>query len=205
MHDPHTALLQIRHLHSAFIHDINITLPAGYCLGLHGKSGSGKTLLLRAIADLDVNSGSVLLDGRPREDIAAPHWRRQVALLPAESQWWSDRVADHADHWPTKLLAMLGFSQEVLRWDTGRLSSGEKQRLALARLLANRPRVLLLDEPTANLDRGNTEIVEQIVLEYLDSQRAAALWVSHDPEQLERIAHDTAVMRQGRLLPEEKH
>ncbi|WP_295299794.1 ABC transporter ATP-binding protein [Thiolapillus sp.] len=196
-------LLLVRELHTDFIHDVNLALSAHSCLGLHGESGSGKTLLLRAIADLDVNEGDVRLDDRPRELFTGPQWRRQVSLLPAESQWWSDSVGGHASHRPSELLSALGFPEDVLSWQTGRLSSGEKQRLSLVRMLSNQPRVLLLDEPTANLDAGNTDIVEQIINDYLRQHQAAAIWVSHDPAQLTRIADSRAIMDQGRFLPEE--
>ena len=70
-----------------------------------------------------------------------------------------------------------------------RLSSGEKQRLDLMRLLSNRPRVLLLDEPTANLDPENTRRVEVVITEYRRSHDAAVIWVSHDEEQVRRVAN----------------
>ncbi len=190
-------LLVVQDLHTDFIHKTNLDLHCYSCLGLHGESGSGKTLLLRAIADLDVNAGAVFLEGTPRSQFTGPQWRRRVALLPAESQWWGDSVAEHARHWPQSLLTALGFPQDVLAWQISRLSSGEKQRLALVRMLANQPRVLLLDEPTANLDAGNTRIVEKIVHDYLQQNRAAAIWVSHDRAQLERVAIRQAVMTRG--------
>ncbi len=196
-------LLEARNLCTTFIRDVALKVFPGETLGLHGDSGSGKTLLLRALADLDMNRGEVLLEGRPRESFSGPEWRRRVGLLPAQSHWWSDTVAPHAEGWPMDVLAALGFSADVLSWRTGRLSSGEKQRLALARLLANRPRVLLLDEPTANLDSGNTRIVERIIGDYLHEARAGALWVSHDPEQLARVARRKAGMRNGRFEMEE--
>ena len=197
MAERQTSLLAVRKLRTDFIRNVSLELPAGACLGLHGESGSGKTLLLRAIADLDMNTGDVRLEGVPREQFTGPQWRRQVGLLPAESQWWGDVVKEHAEHWSTALLASLGFSRSVLDWETGRLSSGEKQRLALARLLANQPRVLLLDEPTANLDTGNTGMVEHMVASYLQQNQAAAIWVSHDPGQLTRVADSRAFMDQG--------
>lgn len=67
-------------------------------------------------------------------------------------------------------------------------STGERQRFALLRLLENKPRVLLLDEPTAALDEKNTLAVETLLLNYLKNHQAAAIWVSHDPEQLQRVA-----------------
>lgn len=68
-----------------------------------------------------------------------------------------------------------------------RLSSGEKQRLALARALMNQPRVLLLDEPTASLDPVATAAVEQLVADYRRDTNATVLWVSHDAQQAGRV------------------
>jgi len=148
-------------------------------------------MLLRALADLDVNSGDVVLKGVPREQIAAPQWRRQVAYLPAESRWWAATVGEHFADAQASLVGELGFSDEVFGWQVERLSSGERQRLALARLLACEPAVLLLDEPTANLDPQNAKRVEQLVKRYIDARHAACLWVTHAGDQIERIADRT--------------
>ena len=166
----------------------------GECVALSGPSGCGKTLLLRALADLDPAEGNVRLDGEDRAEMLAPDWRRKVAWLPAESAWWFDRVGDHFSNPWKKLderiqgLETLGFQRDVLRWNVERLSTGERQRLALFRLLLNEPLVLLLDEPTAALDVSNAWNVEEVVSNYRKSTGAAVLWVSHDPEQIARVS-----------------
>lgn len=156
-------------------------------LGIRGPSGVGKSRLLRSIADLEVHSGGAWLDGRPCDRFSGPEWRHQVGLLPPESAWWGHRVADHFPRDKSPELEPLGLSEDVMEWSVERLSSGERQRLALARLLANEPRVLLLDEPTANLDPENVTRVEQRVEAYSREHGAGVVWVSHDPEQLARL------------------
>lgn len=157
------------------------------CSTIDGPSGSGKTLLLRAIADLDPHQGQAFLDGSEQRASPAPQWRRQVAYLPAESHWWADRVGAHFEHADDVLFEQLGFPLDVMDWDVTRLSSGERQRLALIRMLELKPRVLLLDEPTANLDGTSRERVEALILGYLERNDAIALWVSHDLDQRNRL------------------
>jgi len=180
----------------------------GECVALSGPSGCGKTLLLRSLADLDPAEGNVRLDGEDCAEMPAPLWRRRVGWLPAESAWWHDVVGDHfrdqksgvrgqrsetSKHWKNRqqkfqTLEKLGFGKDVLEWRMERLSTGEKQRLALFRLLLNEPEVLLLDEPTAALDPTNVGLVEDLITTYRRDRGAAVLWVSHDPEQIARTA-----------------
>jgi ABC-type iron transport system FetAB ATPase subunit len=165
----------------------SLRIAPGECVTLRGPSGSGKSLLLRAIADLDPHQGQVSLEGINGTQMPAPEWRRQVALLPVESQWWLDDVGAHFPAEGCEWLEPLGFTTETLGWQVSRLSSGEKQRLALARALVNRPRALLLDEPTASLDPQATAAVEQVVADYRRTASAAVLWVSHDAQQAARV------------------
>lgn len=180
--------LSINELAVLDIQPVSFTLQAGECVGLSGPSGEGKSLLLRAMADLIPHSGKIHLDGEECDHINPAQWRRRVGLLLAESHWWSDRVGDHFSGPDMAMVTALGFGEAVFDWQVSRCSSGEKQRLALLRLLANQPQVLLLDEPTASLDPASVRRVESLIEKYRHEHGAPVLWVSHDPVQLGRVA-----------------
>jgi ABC-type iron transport system FetAB ATPase subunit len=154
---------------------------------------------LRAIADLDDHHGTVLLDGISCSQFSPPVWRRKVGLLAAESHWWCNTVGEHITASNTAILSRLGFGTDVLDWTIKRLSTGERQRLALFRLLCNTPDVLLLDEPTASLDTHNVHTVENLILSYMQEHQCPVMWVSHDPEQIARVAHIHYQFTAGRL------
>lgn len=182
---------------------VDLWLAPGECLTLSGPSGAGKTRLLRAIADLDVHEGTVCCQGTAAGDLKPSEWRRRVGMLAVDSQWWRDRVGEHFDAPPpTAQLGSLDLAPDLLGEPVAKLSSGERQRCALLRLLANRPRVLLLDEPTANLDPDNAIRVEKLVADYMASEDAGVLWVSHDPRQTRRVAHRQLHLEAGRLSQE---
>jgi len=167
---------------------VSLEVQSGECVAVSGASGTGKSLLLRAIADLDMHSGEIRLDDISCQDINAQNWRKRVGLLVAESAWWQETVAEHMPAIEESNMHALGFDTNVADWSISRLSTGEKQRLALLRLLANEPEFLLLDEPTANLDPESVAKVEALLLRYCRETPAGIIWVSHDPSQIKRIA-----------------
>jgi phosphate-transporting ATPase len=197
------AVLQVRDLRTTVLKLASFTLAAGECIPVTGPSGAGKTLLLRALADLDPNDGVVTLDGHDRSTIAAPLWRRLVGYVPAEPGWWAETVGEHFRDWQaaSAWLEKVGFSEESKTWPIARMSTGERLRLALVRALVVRPKVLLLDEPTAALDSASEAAVESLIASRIQTG-VAVLWVTHDEGQAKRIARRRLVVEAGRVREE---
>ncbi len=195
-------MLELCALRTGLIGPVDLRLKAGEIAMLSGASGAGKSLLLRAIADLDPAAGDVRLEGRSRARIPAPEWRKRVALVPAESGWWAPRVGAHFRDSPdvSAWLAALGLP-EALGWEVARLSSGERQRLALVRALQLAPQVLLLDEPTSALDPASVEAAEALIRAEA-GRGVAVLMVSHDPAQRARLGRARYRLSAGRLEAE---
>jgi putative ABC transport system ATP-binding protein len=196
-------ILQVCNLRTSILKPASFSLSAGEALAVRGPSGAGKTLLLRAVADLDPNEGLVTLDGRDRATIAGPEWRRLVGYVPAEPGWWADTVGEHFGEWTAALAFIrdLGFPEAAKAWPITQLSTGERLRLALVRALMMRPKVLLLDEPTAALDTASVTAVEALIKARLRTG-LAVLWVTHDPEQAKRAAHRLLVVEAGQVREE---
>ena len=87
------ANLHLVGLQPKVLEPVDLELAAGKLVSLSDPSGAGKSLLLRAITDLDPHAGEARIGGVPRSALSAPEWRRRVGLLPTESHWWEDRSA----------------------------------------------------------------------------------------------------------------
>ncbi len=198
----HPGGLEIRRLTSAIIDVSGVHVLPGRPVALVGASGSGKSSLLRAIVDLDRNEGDIWLNGVRRADLPAPEWRRRITYVPAEPGWWGERVGDHlgdpGEDRSADLRRVLGLSHIRPEQPVEQLSTGERQRLALALGLSRNAEALLLDEPTAALDEDNRALVEEL----LDPMLAAGLvliMATHDPEQARRLGLERLEIVRGRI------
>jgi ABC-type iron transport system FetAB ATPase subunit len=194
--------LTVRQLRSELAGPFELSLGRGTCAAITGASGSGKSLFLRMVADLDPNEGEVWLNEQARAAMAAPAWRRQVTYVAAESGWWAEIVIQHfapnrRDEIAT-LASSLGLRAELLDAPVAQLSTGEKQRLALVRALLPAPPVLLLDEPTGPLDEESVVRVEALLRQRM-ATGISILLVTHDPKQAERLGDQRYRMAARRL------
>lgn len=185
-------MLRVAHLKAGPLPPLSFQVGDGACLAVEGPSGSGKTCLLRAIADLDPSSGQVFLDGAERAEMSAQSWRQAVRYCAAEPGWWTSTPRPC---FPTgssftkalRALQRLGLGEEHLGRSLHLLSTGERQRLALARAVLDEPRILLLDEPTAALDAASAGLVEEL-LKYLLLSGRSILLASHDQGLIGRLS-----------------
>jgi len=185
-------VLRVERLQVGRLAPITFEVADGACLAVEGASGAGKSLLLRALADLDDADGAVRLDGIERADMPAHEWRRRVRYCAAEPQWWTDTprgaLQGASSAVLDDLLVALDLAPALIDQPVSLLSTGERQRLALARALIDDPKVLLLDEPTGALDPISTSRVEDLVRAQLLRGKIVVL-VSHDASQVERLAN----------------
>ena len=191
-------LLRAEGLRSAHAGPFDVSLAAGSCLAVTGPSGAGKSLFLRMLADLDPHEGEAWLDGAPRSGMAGPAWRGQVGYVAAESGWWLALVGPHFTTAPLRLLGEMGLAADILDRPVALCSTGERQRLALARMLCRDPPVLLLDEPTGPLDQASVIAVESVLQSRL-RLGAALIIVTHNPAQAERLGTQHVRIEAGRM------
>lgn len=212
-------MLHIENLNLVYDHpsvhavkDVSMTMPTGEIVAILGESGSGKSSLLRAVAGLEPSTGSVLIDGK---DVAnVPVHQRNIGMVFQDAQLFphrnvarniaygleiqglpkdarSERVAEMLD-----LIGLAGYEDRPI----STLSGGQAQRVALARTLAPRPELVLLDEPLSALDRILRTRLSQDLREILTAVDATALYVTHDREEAFTVADRIAVMDGGALV-----
>jgi ABC-type methionine transport system ATPase subunit len=190
------------------LRDVDADIPGGSITAVVGPSGAGKSTLLRAINRLiEPTSGEVYLDGEPTSAMNPLELRRRVGMvfqLPAlfgatveEAVLYGARLAGRSTD-AGRLLEMAGLSTSFKDKAPQSLSVGEQQRVSIARALALEPEALLMDEPTSALDEAARRRIEDLVRELNARLGLTIVLVSHDLDQVERVADRVVLLAAGR-------
>ncbi|SFM34436.1 ABC transporter ATP-binding protein [Marinobacter zhejiangensis] len=198
-------MLELNTVQTDIISSKHLAAASGERVLLSGPSGSGKSYFLRILADLVPWQGAISLNGKPASAIPGPEWRQRVMLVPSASHWWQPLVEDHFTHPSDAPLEALGLDRGILKKDPQYLSSGERQRLALLRALDRKPAVLLLDEPSANLDPERTGQMETLLNDWCKKTPGLLVMTSHDPAQRTRMADRLWQIRGGQVIDTGEH
>lgn len=187
----------------------NLRLPSGGLYGLMGPNGAGKTTLLKMAAGLEKpDHGGFLYDGRP--------WHKglftETTYLSQKAYMMNASVADNVA-WPLEVRGVRGLEREkriklalermeipeLIDRKATTLSGGEAQKVALARALVFEPRLLLMDEPSASLDRQATELFESRLMQYHRETGATIILVTHSAEQARRCCKELLWLQDGKM------
>jgi putative ABC transport system ATP-binding protein len=193
----------------AIVDQVSYNFEAGQVYNIMGPSGAGKSSLLRLLNRLDEpTAGEVVFDGKPYREFAPCDLRRRIGYLFQVPHMFSGEVAqnirygnpDLADDALADLAERVQLSPDMLKRTTDKLSIGEQQRVALARLLATNPSVALLDEPTAALDPARTRSIEKLISTIAAENGVTVIMVSHHPQQAVRMGGEGLLMVAGKLV-----
>lgn len=191
------------------VSDLHFEMRKGQNIGIAGATGSGKSTLLKLIAGLeDADTGSILFE---QQKVKGPAYR----LIPGQpgiaylsqhyelrNHYRMEELLSYANTLPQEeAQALFGICRidHLLQRKTNQLSGGEKQRIALARLLLTAPRLLLLDEPFSNLDLIHKTILKK-VLDDLAAKGLSCIIASHDPLDLLSWADTLLILKEGKLV-----
>jgi iron complex transport system ATP-binding protein len=213
--------LTVSYEHRIAVSGVSISLNAGEITALIGPNGAGKSTLLRTLnGQLPRSSGSVLLDGDTIERLSRRNISRKIAVVAQEAELrfpvtvlefvlggrfaWATHSGwgwetEHDLHVAESVLCETELSELSTRL-MNELSGGERQRALMARALATEAPILLLDEPTANLDLSHQATLLSLVRVRCDQHRAAALVVTHDINLAANFADNILLMKQGRTV-----
>ncbi|MCX5495323.1 ABC transporter ATP-binding protein [Kaistia dalseonensis] len=212
---PHLKIEQVtkRFGETEVLKDISLSIPKGAFVALLGPSGCGKSTLLKIIAGLEAPSGgSVHLGGQSLDGV--PAYKRDIGVVFQSYALFPHMTVNDNVRFGLDMRAMpkaeaatrVGEALELVKLGgygermPSELSGGQQQRVALARSLAIRPRLLLLDEPLSNLDAVLRKSVRVDIRELHERVGATTVMVTHDQEEAMSMADTVAVMAEGRIL-----
>ncbi len=199
------------------LQDISLDIQPNDFTVLLGPSGSGKSTLLRMLNCLNSpTSGSIYFNDKLITDYDITQLRQKVGMVCQSptmingtdkekltmTQKWTKDGEIFSDNGLTEILEHVGLNSEFLDKDARSLSGGEQHRIALARVLLNKPEVLLLDEPTANLDPQLANKILKLVYQLYKDLKLTVILVSHDHQIIKQFAKRVAFLIDGKIIEE---
>jgi iron(III) transport system ATP-binding protein len=197
------------------LRDVDLEVASGTLTAILGASGSGKTTLLRVIMGfVEADAGRVTVGGETLADAGRVHLaadKRAIGYVAQEGALFPhlsagenvgfglSRAERKQGARIVQALELVGLDASYAPRPSHELSGGEQRRVALARALAPRPRIVLLDEPFSGLDAGLRAETREAVLHALGEEQATAVLVTHDQAEALSMGHQVAVLREGRL------
>lgn len=196
------------------LENLNLTVAAGSRTAIVGPSGSGKTTLLRILAGFETpDSGRIVMQGRTlfAQGAFIPAHLRGVGYVPQEGAlfphlnvadniaWGLDGSRQEKYQQVAALMERVSLDRQLANHWPHEISGGQQQRVALARALAQRPALMLLDEPFSALDTGLRAATRKATADLLAQAGVASILVTHDQNEALSFASQVAVMRQGRF------
>ncbi|MBH0229868.1 ATP-binding cassette domain-containing protein [Halobacillus yeomjeoni] len=191
--------------------DLTFTIEKNEKVILFGPSGAGKSTLLYLFNRLhDPETGRIEYKGKSIREHSVTNLRKNVGLVLQAPNLFPGTVLDNLKYGPSlfdeweesqakTLLEYVQLPTSYLDRDVNQLSGGEKQRVSLARTLANSPEVLLLDEPTSALDYRTAEEIEEVLEQLIDEQQLTMVMVTHDMNQAKRLGDRGLFIMDGNL------
>ena len=191
---------------------ISVEINSSEITGIIGPSGAGKSTFLRLLNKLiSPSNGTILYKNQEIKHLSPQEIRKEIGLVQQRPFLFSGNVKDNLLYGPKiwgiiytdkellQLLQKVALEKQFLEKQIEGLSGGEQQRVSLARSLANKPQVLLLDEPTSSLDINSEEIIEN-TLKQLREEGMKIIIVTHSLEQTERLTESLLFLREGKLI-----
>lgn len=200
------------------VNNVSFSVERGEIVGVIGHTGSGKSTIVQQLNGLiKPESGEILLDGKniwtEYEKISEIRFKVGLVFQYPEYQLFEETVEKDIAFGPRNMglseseiaervkyaAKLVGLDDEVLEKSPFDLSGGQKRRVAIAGIIAMRPEVLVLDEPTAGLDPAGRDLILERIKEYRDSTNAAVIIVSHSMEDMARTADKLLCMNLGNI------
>lgn len=198
--------------------EVSLQIPKGKIFGIIGSSGAGKSTLIRCVNLLEKpTSGTIMIDGKNLAKLSHSELikvRRQTGMIFQHFNLLSSRTVAQNVAFPlelnniskesiktrvAELLALVGLSDKENEYPRS-LSGGQKQRVAIARTLANNPKILLCDEATSSLDPGTTHAILSLLKDINQRLGITILLITHEMDVVKQICDEVAVISQGKLI-----